>query len=74
MLTNEGVEEDKDKYYANAASYIFNVLGPAFTETYKRRVDLLTLRMLEATRELVRYYIGSVTATLHTPVLILITH
>lgn len=67
---NEGVVKDKDKYCTSAASDIFNILGPAFTETYKRKVDLLTLRMLEATRELIRYYINKTSGILLTPVFV----
>ena len=68
-MKNEGIIKDNDKYYTNATSDIFNILGPAFTETYKRKVDSLTLRMLEATREIARYYTNCIAATLHSPVL-----
>ena len=64
LIDNEGISNVNDKYYTNAASDIFNILGPAFAEALKRHVDSLTLRMLDATRELVRYYAASATNTL----------
>ena len=64
LIDKGGLTKEKDKYVINAANDIFNILGPAFQQVYERNVDELTLRMLEATREIVRYYVSSATTIL----------
>jgi len=59
LIDKEGLVKEKGKYFNQSASDIFNILGPAFQQVYQRQVDSLTLRMLEATREVVRYYAAS---------------
>ena len=60
--------KDKNKYYSHAAGDIFKLLGPASEQVAMRKVDSLTIRMLEAAREILRYYARRVKAILLDPV------
>ncbi len=42
--------------YTNAPGDIFKLFGPASEQVVKRRVDALNLRVMEATREILKYY------------------